>query len=239
MPSNEPQVEPDLAVRLKRTRVHKDDDSATLLAAARRLTGIADFKWRSVQQLAALRTILGGAEEIVVVMPTGAGKSLLFMLPASLYTAGTTVVILPLISLRADIVYRLRSLKLDHSVWAPRSRQRAPVVLVSIEAASTRDFIEYAQGLVADGQLDRVVIDEAHLTIAALEYRPVMNAASELRRLRTQFLYLTGMLPPSIEADFRRHNCLAIPTILRIDCNCPQVVYTIERCPEPADELYS
>jgi superfamily II DNA helicase RecQ len=58
-------------------------------------------------QLEAARAVLGG-RDLVAVMPTGAGKSLCFQLPA-LLLPGTTVVVSPLIALMKDQVDALRS----------------------------------------------------------------------------------------------------------------------------------
>ena len=50
----------------------------------------------------------------MAILPTGAGKSLLFMLPCTLPDAGTMVLILPLVSLRGDMLRRIRELKINH-----------------------------------------------------------------------------------------------------------------------------
>lgn len=58
--------------------------------------------FRGLQEKA-IREILHGASPIVVVMDTGAGKSLCFMLPASIPVGGTTVVVVPLAALCDDL----------------------------------------------------------------------------------------------------------------------------------------
>src|SRR5579862_5290608 len=55
-----------------------------------------------------VQDVLGGSD-VVCVMPTGAGKSLCFQLPAVLLK-GLTVVVSPLISLMADLVRQLQAL---------------------------------------------------------------------------------------------------------------------------------
>jgi superfamily II DNA helicase RecQ len=50
-------------------------------------------------------------------MPTGAGKSMLFMLPAWAEQGGTTVVVVPLIALRGDMRERCRKLGILVAEW--------------------------------------------------------------------------------------------------------------------------
>jgi hypothetical protein len=57
-------------------------------------------------QLQVVTAIAQGASPILAVMPTAGGKSLLFLLPASYDRGGTTIVIVPLIALRQDLLIR-------------------------------------------------------------------------------------------------------------------------------------
>jgi superfamily II DNA helicase RecQ len=54
-------------------------------------------------QKEAINAIIAGESPVVAVMPTGEGKSLLFMLLAFAEQGGTTVVVVLLIALRGDI----------------------------------------------------------------------------------------------------------------------------------------
>lgn len=51
----------------------------------------------------ALSAIQRGDGNVVVVMPTGGGKSMLFMLPASVGVGDVTVVVVPFVTLRHDM----------------------------------------------------------------------------------------------------------------------------------------
>jgi superfamily II DNA helicase RecQ len=92
--------------------------------------------------------IMLGKEQVVTMLPTGAGKSLLFMLLCTLLDAQVTILIVLLVSLRGDLLRRMQALKIDYLEWTPRERREVVLMIVSIEVASTRDFFKYAQGLV-------------------------------------------------------------------------------------------
>jgi superfamily II DNA helicase RecQ len=70
----------------------------------KRIIGI-EAEFRGVQR-EAIDAITAGESPVVAVMPTGGGKSLLFMLPAFAEQGGTTVVVVLLIALRGDIKRR-------------------------------------------------------------------------------------------------------------------------------------
>ena len=58
--------------------------------------------WRTVKQEECMRTILGlgRGQSAICVLPTGAGKSILFMLPAMLPRTGTSIVVVPFVALQ-------------------------------------------------------------------------------------------------------------------------------------------
>jgi superfamily II DNA helicase RecQ len=66
-------------------------------------------EFRGVQK-EAIKAIVAGKSPVVAVMPTRAGKSMLFMLPAWAEQGGTTVVVVPLIALRGDMMQQCRKL---------------------------------------------------------------------------------------------------------------------------------
>lgn len=63
-------------------------------------------------QLEGLEAIISGEPRVVMIMRTGGGKSLMFMLPAFCSLGGTTVVVVPLVSLWSDLERRCREVGL-------------------------------------------------------------------------------------------------------------------------------
>jgi superfamily II DNA helicase RecQ len=117
-------------------------------------------------QREAIAAIAAGESPIVAVMLTGAGKSLLFMLPAWVEQGGTTVVVVPLIALRGDMMRRCKKLGISCAAWeSRRPPDAAAVVLVTPESAVGEEFATFLNRLRATRQLDRIVVDECHIVL--------------------------------------------------------------------------
>ena len=78
--------------------------STELLPALHEVFGFSEF--RALQEDAVRAAVAG--RDVLVVMPTGAGKSLCYQLPAAL-TPGFTLVVSPLIALMRDQVSALQT----------------------------------------------------------------------------------------------------------------------------------
>lgn len=211
--------------------------ASELLAAMQSLLQQPTVTWRSPEQERAMVAIMSRAEQVVAILPTGAGKSMLFLLPCTLPDARITVLIVPLVALRVDLIRRIRALNVSFLEWTSGEHREAPLVIVSIEAATSKAFFQYAQGLIAQQKLDRIVIDECHLSVTAVEYRSAMQHIGELRLLRTQFVYLTATLPPSYQTEFEQRNYLCRPTIIRAASHRSNIEYVVLRIPSNSNSL--
>jgi superfamily II DNA helicase RecQ len=60
-----------------------------------------------VAQERAITIVISWTEQVVVVIATSEGKSLLFILPYILPDAGVMILVLPLVSLRGDLLRRI------------------------------------------------------------------------------------------------------------------------------------
>lgn len=180
----------------------------------RQMDGQAELQWmmrkeasfRSVQGKA-MQAIQEGRSPIVVVMPTGAGKSVLFMLPAFVQVGGVTIVVVPLKALRGDMMVRCGGLSIRCAVWEQDNAvDGASIVLVTPEKAVSPEFGTFVSRMRQTQRLDRIVIDECHVILNdRWDFRQHLQQLGKLAFAETQMVLLTATLPPSEEDElFRR-----------------------------------
>ncbi|NXI99729.1 RECQ5 helicase, partial [Psophia crepitans] len=142
--------------------------------ALRRVFGFESFK--TALQESATMTVARGEKDVFVCMPTGAGKSLCYQLPAVL-AVGITIVISPLIALIQDQVDHLLALKIKacslnsklsaqekKTILADLASEKPQVKLLYItpEMAAASSFQPTLNSLVSRNLLSYLIIDEAH-----------------------------------------------------------------------------
>ncbi|KAH7108990.1 hypothetical protein B0J13DRAFT_614547 [Dactylonectria estremocensis] len=168
------------------------------------------------QQEEAMQLAAAKETPLVAILPTGGGKSLVFMVPAMLTGAGVTIVVVLYAELKQQLVTYCIDAGLDCKDWPKARDSWLRVTIVSAEAAGTDDFLQWAADLAVWGRLDRVVIDECYLTFtAANEYRGKLRALVCLRNLCCPFVFLMGMLPPLCELAFEEAMQLRNPIYIR------------------------
>jgi len=149
-----------------------------------------------------LQAIKHGDSCIVVVMPTGGGKSVLFMLPAWVSgSAGLTIVVVPLIVLRREMMVRCQDLGIRCAAWDPqRPPDGASIVLVTPETIPGEMFVNFVNRQRILQRLDRIVVDECHVILSQNPaFRPLLQQIGALRAASTQMVLLTAILPPGEE----------------------------------------
>jgi ATP-dependent DNA helicase RecQ len=184
---------------------------APLRRTLRRVFGLQDFR---PGQEEVIRSAMEGRNTLAI-MPTGAGKSLCYQLPA-LHLPGMTLVVSPLISLMKDQVDKLDGLGLDasqvNSTLTVResdesfdqiAREKAEFILTTPEQLADEAFLETLCGK----KIDLFVIDEAHCVSQwGHDFRPTYLALGEARRTlgSPPLLALTATAPPAIIEDIVR-----------------------------------
>ncbi|KAH6661461.1 hypothetical protein F5X68DRAFT_178705 [Plectosphaerella plurivora] len=194
--------------------------------------------WRSKKQGEAMRTIMGlrGDSSAIVVLPTGAGKSVLFMLPSVLRKGGSSIVVVPFVALMDDLVTRAREMDVEciryrssMSYGRDGLPRAARLVVASADVVSTAEFTAYADGLVQAGLLERIFVDECHTVITDVGYRQKLEEVKSLRRFAVPVVMLTATLPVALEGWFREAMLAGDAVVVRDRTTKLNCQYTVER----------
>ncbi|KAI3317262.1 hypothetical protein HD806DRAFT_492673 [Xylariaceae sp. AK1471] len=201
-----------MTARTNEERAVVEHDAEWATTGLRKLLG-PNARWKLPEQRESVVKVMamGDGQVLIVVLPTGSGKSILFMLPAVAETAGTTVVVVPFVALMDDLAARARDLGVDCLRWVPAARagrdephRSARLVVVSAEVAACAEFTSYADGLRARGLLRRIFVDECHTIIMDSGYRARLAALKGLHRFDCPVVLLTATLPVRLERWFRQ-----------------------------------
>ena len=138
-------------------------------------------------------------QDVLLVLGTGMGKSVCFMLPA-LALKKSCVVIVPTKALMADLMRSSAALSVTCECWdAGMATYGLPtLVLVQVEQTTAREFRAWLQTLLLNGSLCCICIDEIHLAFQwnNPSFRPRFNALCQMRSLAhpVPWLFLTATL---------------------------------------------
>ena len=184
-------------------------------------------------QESVINAVLDG-RDILAVMPTGAGKSLCYQVPAMLLS-GITLVISPLISLMQDQVKALNEAGVDaafinsslsekemHDTFKNASKGQYKIIYVAPERLMSEGFVRLAKGV----ELSMITVDEAHCIsqwgqdfrpsymdiaefVNVLDKRPIISAftATATQNVREDIICSLGLTNPYfLVTGFDREN---------------------------------
>jgi superfamily II DNA helicase RecQ len=196
--------------------------------------GKQDVGFRSVEQEQALQAVLDKQTPLIVVLPTGGGKSLLFTLPACVEESGVTVVIVPYRALIDNLIDRIRKCGIDCIEWTRSESRRASIIVVSADVAGDIEgggnFLGFATMLKAKGVLQRIVIDECHLVFTSTYWRKNLLTVKNLRVLGCPIVMLTATLPPLREEELESSMLVRHATYIRASTVRPNARYFVSWC---------
>lgn len=206
------------------------DNKEKIFYALKKYYGYSTFRRG---QFEIINNILNGRDTFCL-MPTGAGKSICYQIPATLFQ-GITIVISPLISLMKDQVDNLieagikaayinstQNMDIIKKILLDASMGDYKIIYVSPERLESRIF----RDMIKDLQISQIVIDEAHcvsqwghdfrksyLEIAKfykiLKNKPIISAftATATEEVRIDSIELLGLNNPYIyKGDINRSN---------------------------------
>lgn len=187
-------------------------ERSALLAGVQQLFGFTALLPAQTEIMACARR----GEHVLAILPTGAGKSLCYQLPAFL-DEGVTLVISPLIALMKDQVdglpdaLRNKAIAINSSLDGPALNQAMydiaaghyKLVYAAPERLRQLPFLHALR----QGHIARLVIDEAHcVSVWGHDFRPdYLNIAQAHRDLGAPpILAMTATAPPRVRHDIER-----------------------------------
>jgi len=192
-----------------------------------------------VHQLKVLGPLLSG-RSVLAVLPTGAGKSLCYQLPA-LLAPGLTLVISPLISLMQDQVAALRRRGIPaaylNSLLSPTERRAILDAALSGSLTLLYCAPEGLGSLVrqlsrAGREVSLLAVDEAHCIVEwGNEFRPVYRRLDRYRYLLGDpvTIALTGSATPPARAEILRVLRIPQAEVVVTSFDRPNLVFCVER----------
>lgn len=180
--------------------------------------------------------------DLLVIMPTGGGKSLCFQLPA-LLKSGVTIVVSPLIALMQDQVEALQDngigatfLNSSLSLSEVRQRQsdlmagRIKLLYVAPERLLSDRFLDWLDHLHSTIGISTLAIDEAHCVSEwGHDFRPEYR---QMRQVRDRFpdvpvLALTATATERVREDIVQQLVLRNPTVHVASFNRQNLYYEV------------
>jgi len=182
------------------------------LTSLQKLFGI-NAMWRNNQQRDIILESLTLPNEhgLLAVLPTGSGKSLLFLIPAIMSDSKVVVVFFPLKALVQTMAQQIRDYGIHCTVWNEENT-RNPVtktlLLVSMDYMATSTTLwTFLRRLEREDRLDRFVIDEVH-TLMTSEYRDHrLQQVRKIRVINRPVIFMTATLPPSLQHSITEILC--------------------------------
>jgi ATP-dependent DNA helicase RecQ len=201
--------------------------------------GLAEFR---PGQRAVVDSVLSG-RPTVAVMPTGAGKSLCFQLPA-VCAGGTSLVVSPLIALMKDQVDALTARgiaacaitsALSAGEQAARladvARGRVRLAYVAPERFKSARFEEALDQACSEARLALLAVDEAHcISEWGHDFRPdYMRLGDAVERWRPERLVaLTATATPEVRRDIQKQLGLVDPAVFVRGFDRPNLRFSVE-----------
>ncbi|CAG0900109.1 unnamed protein product, partial [Darwinula stevensoni] len=201
-------------------------------------------KFRDLQ-LAAINASLS-RHDVILIMPTGGGKSLVYQLPA-VVSQGVTLVVSPLVSLMEDQIMALHKLQIHADMLnASCSREKVSQILNALidkhgdlkllyvtpeKMAKSKRFMSKLQKCYELGLLARVAIDEVHCCSQwGHDFRPDYKFLGILRSMfpKTPILGLTATATSNVTEDVKEFLNIPQAMVFKSSFNRPNLYYEVQ-----------
>lgn len=174
--------------------------------------------------------------DVCAFLRTGAGKTMVAIIPALVESGRVTVAILPLKSLVSDFKRKLEGkVAFEHYTGDEKETVTGKhgLILVSADMYRTPRF-QQRLGIIHDSRtVRRLVFDESHSGVTDVDFHPALQNLQEIRTIPAQVVLLSGTVPPASEtALLNAFGITPNPTIIRMVTDRPELQYLLQDpCP--------
>ncbi|KAK0521314.1 hypothetical protein OC834_006709 [Tilletia horrida] len=188
-------------------------------------------------QARALSMLDQPGQSMLVILPTGAGKSLVWQVASALaHSKGQLVaLLLPYEALRQDAQRAAERVRLKAHVWTGRGDAASiphgtDVLITSVDQAFRASGRQLLHELAAAGRLARVCLDEAHVLFAD-RWREVMLIGWQLGLVPVPLLLLSATIPPTSEAELAHAVFAPQLAVIRESAQQLNLAFHVEQLP--------
>lgn len=169
-------------------------------------------KFSCPEQAIAINAVLNIKKDMLIVLPTGAGKTLVYMLPIYIYKKNPArrmmaIVIVPLVALTFDLKRRCQDSGITYTTWkgilfffylftetqrltlacimldyADNSDRNADILFLAIEQCTDLSLLAFIDEKYQSNEITAIFVEEAHLIISWSDFRPHFNDLPSFRR---------------------------------------------------------
>jgi len=211
------------------------------LKAMRSILRMPNCNWVSDKQRKAVLCAIKGKTDVLVVLPTGSGKSMVPMIVAHQSPTKTFVIIVLLISLLEDWERRLKNAGMPYGVFRSGISGffGSSLVLTTVDLAVGKEFLEAIERSHALDGFGGIFIDEVHDVFVSRDFRACMQLLWGIRTLSFPIVVMSGTLPVTMERPLIAElNLQTNAVIVRRSSNRPELKYIIEPPLMSQKELY-
>ena len=198
--------------------------------ALRKVLGNPNADFKSQAQKDIVMETVRGVTDMIVIQKTGFGKSLCFLVPASVsIDSKATVVVVPLVALLEDLRIRATSARVTSTVWSESVDAsefwQHRIIFVSLENAVKPAFKNFIR--LSKDRISRIVLDECHY-YCSNTFRRNIEQLFTIRTIPVPLVLLSATVPVDMEFKLRqKFSMIAASKVFRSSTCRPELKYRV------------
>jgi superfamily II DNA or RNA helicase len=214
------------------------DPALNPLTLLRKLTADHNANFRSNEQEDAASHLLNTKANLILILPTGSGKSMLVLLIASALPYYLTVVVVPTVALRQDLARRAEELAIRVAQSIEEFTNQNLLILTP-EARTCPSAFKFFVDMKAKNRLYRIFIDEVHLVSTDSSWRESLKRLPMLGYFEIPLVLMSGTCPDHVVDEIQSSffTDATKPVIIKQKSDRPSIRYAVNVCPSNESKL--